>query len=104
MGGTSRNEANLKCALSPCSFLICFLRLQRPNDMLKRAEESDVPPRLRMQDTEWKEAWLGAERVEALEATTEALEAPDAWHPAAAAAWDSIDLDDPAGASSPTAM
>lgn len=45
-----------------------------------------------MQDGEWQEAWLAAERAEAMEAAVEALDAPEAWRPLDAG-WDSMDLD-----------
>ncbi len=53
-----------------------------------------------MQDGEWQEAWLAAERAEAIEAAVEALDAPEAWRPLDAG-WDSMNLDEPLpGASS----
>lgn len=50
---------------------------------------------------EWREAWLAAERSEADAAAQEALDAPDAWQPAAQS-WASMDLDGmPADAAAP---
>ena len=50
---------------------------------------------------EWREAWLAAERSEADAAAQEAMDAADAWQPAAQS-WASMDLDGiPAGAAAP---
>lgn len=50
------------------------------------------------QDGEWQDAWLAAERAEAIDAITETLDGPQAWQPLDAG-WASMDLDDEPGAS-----
>src|SRR6476659_3905973 len=46
-----------------------------------------------LQDGEWQEAWLAAERAEAVDAVAEALEGAQAWQPLDAG-WAGMDLDD----------
>jgi hypothetical protein len=46
-----------------------------------------------VQDGQWQEAWLAAERAEALDAVAEALDGPQAWQPLDAG-WGSMELDD----------